>query len=368
MSVGRVAIVGAGTMGAGIAQNVIASGIPVALIDADQPAVERARDGIAASLGRAVARGRLSQGDADAALGRLATGTDLAVAADADLVIEAVFEELDVKTALFQRLNGTARPDALVATNTSCLKVDALADAVERPERFLGLHYFSPAQVNPLVEVVRGARTGDAAYAAALAFVAATGKTALQCRDRNGFAINRFFVPFCNEAGRLIDEGHHIGRIERVAQGTFGAAAGPFTVMNLTKARIMLHAAENLEPLGPFYAPAASVRQTGGDDATWPVEAALESSPADDPAAEAAIADRLRGAVFLALLEALAEDVAAPADIDTGARLALRWSSPPCAQMDALGRTEVERLVRPLAEAHGADVPQSLDRVGSLIA
>src|SRR5690606_31103349 len=153
---------------------------------------------------------------------------------------------------------------ALIATNTSCLQVGDLAQHVAAPERFLGLHYFSPAQVNPLVEVVRGAATSEATVQAALAFTRATGKMPLLRKDSYGFAVNRFFCPYAAEAARLVDEElATTAQIDRLAESTLGVAAGPFRVQNLIKPRINLHAIRNLAPLGPFYAPADFLVRVG---------------------------------------------------------------------------------------------------------
>jgi 3-hydroxybutyryl-CoA dehydrogenase len=185
------------------------------------------------------------------------------------------------------------------------------------------------------------------------------------CRDRSGFALNRFFCPYINEAVRLYDDGIATPfEADRVASDILGAAAGPFVVINLVGTRVMLHAQSNLVALGKFYEPAKSVVRVGEQAGTWEIG---DPSP-PDAARDKTIADRLLGATFLALLQELDEDVASPADIDLGARHAFKFGKPPCALMDALGRAEVERLVRPFCEAYGAALPGSLARVGSLVA
>ena len=165
-----------------------------------------------------------------------------------------------LKAKLLDELSLLVEPTTLVATNTSCLRVSDLAQHMALPGRFLGLHYFSPAAVNPIVEVVSGELTSPQTVETALAFTRATGKQPLRCRDAFGFAINRFFCPYTNEAVRALDEGlGSAAEIDAVAREAMGAAAGPFQVMNLIKPRINLHAIRNLAPLGPFYAPARSM-------------------------------------------------------------------------------------------------------------
>ena len=363
MDITRIGIVGAGTMGSGIAMASAQAGVDVVLVDA-RAGVANAVVGEARSFfARSVTKGRLAQSAADNAVTRIAVAATLEGLADCDLVIEAVFEDMALKTGVLGKMAAVVRPDALIASNTSCLRISELAKAVAEPQRFLGLHYFSPAQVNPIVEVVRGELTSDATMAAAMAFTRHTNKEPLACRDQWGFCINRFFCPYTNEAARLVDEGVAApGEIDLVAQDALGAAAGPFTVMNIVKPRIALHAIRNLAPLGTFYAPARSMVVTGDAEAAWSI-----ATPGDlDPGKAGAIGDRLRGATFLPVLQELDEAVADPAEIDHGARRALKFGKPPCALMDKLGKAEVNRLIEPLCRKYGCAIPKSSDRVGSL--
>jgi 3-hydroxyacyl-CoA dehydrogenase len=358
-----VGIVGTGTMGTGIATNVAQHRIAVRLYDARPEAAQAAIAQAKAFWARNVERGRLRREEAEEAAARLSVAGGLSELAPADLVIEAIFEDFDLKARLFQELSGLLPADTLVATNTSCLRVSELARHVAGPERFLGLHYFSPAQINPIVEVVRGEATAPATVEAGLAFCRATGKKPITCKDAYGFAINRFFCPYTNEACRLLDEGlATTAEVDAVAEEAVGAAAGPFRVQNLIKPRINLHAIRNLAPLGPFYAPAGSLVEVGEADRNWEIGEVGEIPPER----RAVIRDRLRLGVFLAVLQELDEGVAAPADIDMGAREALRFSKPPCALMDELGKAEVERIVAPALSRYGLPRPASLDRVGHL--
>lgn len=364
MDIETVGIVGAGTMGTGIATNLAAHGRRVLLHDVDPQAAARAVEAARGFFARSVEKGRMRAAEAEAASARLSVVEDLAAMAGCDLLIEAVFEDFDLKADLFARLSDIVGGGSLVATNTSCLRVTDLQRHVRHPERFLGLHYFSPAQVNPVVEVVSGEATAPEAIDRAVRFCRETGKLPLRCRDQYGFAINRFFCPYTNEAARLLDEGlATTAEIDRVAKEAVGAAAGPFFVMNIIKPRINLHAIRNLAPLGPFYAPARSMIEHGEADRPFEIGEAGEVPP--DRAA--AIRDRLRAATFLPVLQELDEGVAAPADIDTGAREALRFAKPPCALADELGRAEVERLLAPLLERYGVEPPRSLERVGRLV-
>lgn len=351
-------------MGSGIATNIAQNGLDVRMIDISQDSVDRALATVGGFYDRNAEKGRMSQDDADAAKARLSGGTDIALAADADLIIEAVFERFDLKAELFGRLNPVLKESAVVATNTSCLTVNGLAEAVKDPTQFLGLHYFNPAAINPIVEVVRGDQTRQDVIDAAVAFCNATSKKPILCRDSYGFALNRFFCPYSNEAVRIFEEGlGSTAQIDRVAQEAMGIAAGPFLVMNLVGMQTMAHAAENLEPHGSFYAPTAKVKEMGADNGKWEIG----EPPAPDAAADAKIADRLWGATFLPVLQELDEEVASPAEIDMGAGLALRFGKAPCVTMDSMGQEEVGRLIDYYCQTYTVDRPQSLTRVGTLV-
>jgi len=364
MQIDRVGMLGAGTMGAGISMALAAHGFDVRLFDQSAAAAAAGKQAARSFFGRNVEKGRMSAADADAALQRIDVTESLAALADCDLVIEAVFEDFDLKASIFQKLSEVVGDDALVATNTSCLRVSDLARHIRNPQRFLGLHYFSPAQINPIVEVVRGEATATASVERAMAFTRAHGKQPITCKDSFGFAINRFFCPYTNEAARLVDEGvASTAAIDGVAKDALGAAAGPFLVMNLIKPRINLHAIRNMAPLGPFYAPARSMSERGEADQAWEIGEAETL----DASTRGLIADRLRAGTFLPVLQALDEDVARPHDFDAGATDALKFGKPPCRLMDELGPSEVERILRPVLDTWSLPMPASIARVGRLL-
>jgi 3-hydroxybutyryl-CoA dehydrogenase len=335
-----VGVVGAGTMGGGIAQSAALAGYGVRLVDRDAAVAAATIARIGTSLTKAAAAGRLSADAAVDTMARIRPGQDLSDLRRCTLVIEAIIEDEAAKSALFRALSDEIPADAVIATNTSCLSVSALAEAVTRPERFVGLHYFFPAAINPLLEVIAGARSGEPAMDAAFAFARATGKQPIRCADVYGFAVNRFFVPYLNEAVRLVDDGFAAADVERVARREFGTKAGPFKVMDLTKPEIALHAARTLERLGAFYAPAAGLIAKAAAGGAWQVPETDEPGTADG-----IIRDRLFGAVLFAVTGALAQQVAAAADFDLGARLGLHWQWQPCAAMAELGEADVARLM-----------------------
>lgn len=223
MAVDTVAIIAAGTMGAGIAITTTTAGLPTLLIDRSQEALDRARARLGSYLRRQTEKGRISTADAAKASSRLRTTATLAAASTADLVIEAVFERLDIKTALLSELEPVVSRDCLIATNTSCLRVSQIALALAHRDRFLGVYYFSPAEINPLVEVVRGEETAPSTIERLGDFLAVPGRIVLQCRDSHGFVVNRFFCPYVNEAVRCLEDGlGSPAQIDRIACTLFG--------------------------------------------------------------------------------------------------------------------------------------------------
>jgi len=200
MSIERVFVIGAGLMGHGIAQVSAAAGKQVTLSDRTAELAEKGTARIGANLARQVDKGKLEQSAADDLLGRIATAEGTGAAAGHDIVIEAVFEDEAVKRETWAALTRTADADAIFASNTSSISITALATATDRPERFIGLHFFSPVPVMQLIEIIRGLETDDATYAACKAFAEDVGKTVIKSKDMPGFLVNRMLGPFINEA------------------------------------------------------------------------------------------------------------------------------------------------------------------------
>lgn len=228
-----VGVLGGGLMGSGIAQVCAQAGYPTVVREISDALGARARAAIVRSFERAIERGRATGDDRDAALARLRFTTDVDALAAADLVIEAVVEELAVKRDLFAALDRQLAPHAILATNTSSLTVAELAAATTRPDRVVGMHFFNPVPVMPLVEVVRALRTSDATFERAMAFVRSLGKEAIAARDRSGFIVNRLLVPYMLDAVRALEAG--VGTVPDIDAGmTLGAGhpMGPFTLLD----------------------------------------------------------------------------------------------------------------------------------------
>jgi 3-hydroxybutyryl-CoA dehydrogenase len=227
----KVGVLGAGLMGHGIAQVAATAGHDVVLRDVDEDAVGRGVAKIEKQLARAVEKGRSSQEDADAIRGRIQATTDYADLADCDLVIEAITENLGQKLDMWREVDGIVKDGAILATNTSSLAVIDQAAATGRPDRFVGLHFFNPAQVMQLVEVVRCVTTGDEAYDSAVAFAEGLGKRGVQTKDKAGFIVNRLLVPYMLDAMRAYEEG--VGSVAEIDDAMKAGAAHPMGPLTL---------------------------------------------------------------------------------------------------------------------------------------
>ena len=247
MEISRVGVVGLGTMGAGIAQVCLQAGLEVVGRDVASELGERARGRIDHYLSRGVEKGRLTQDAKDDALGNLTLTTELSDLAGCQLVIEAAFEDLGVKRELFGELDRIVSAPAILATNTSALSVTQMADATRTPERVVGLHFFNPAPVLPLVEVVRTAHTSDETFDTAYAFVQRIGKEPVACNDTPGFIVNRILIPLLNDCVRVLDESRVSPEdVDRAMR--FGAnwPIGPCALIDLIGVDVHVHASEAL--------------------------------------------------------------------------------------------------------------------------
>ncbi|MBA2253705.1 MAG: 3-hydroxybutyryl-CoA dehydrogenase, partial [Chloroflexi bacterium] len=353
-----IGVVGAGTMGAGIAQVCIQAGHEVLLYDIDEAAIGRGRARIRDGLARLTAKGTIGVERAAAMEAGVRDAHALAaLAEEADLVIEAALEQLELKSTIFQALDAGTQPDVLLATNTSALSVTTIADAAPRhPERVLGLHFFNPAPLMPLVEVASGERTSAAAIARGVAFVEGLGKTAVVCRDAPGFIVNRVNRPFTLEALRMLEDGS--GSVEAIDRAirSAGYPMGPFELMdlvgvdvNLAVARSLYAAFDEAERFRPsaiqedlvngerfgrksgegFY------RYDGGQRGAVAVE--LERVVAVEPLSDEEIVRRVELPIINEAYHAVGEQVAQPPDIDRAMKLGANHPHGPFERAGQLG-------------------------------
>jgi 3-hydroxybutyryl-CoA dehydrogenase len=243
----RVGVAGLGTMGAGIAQVCIQAGIETVGREVSDELCERARERIAHYVGRGVEKGRLTAEERDAALARLTTTTDPAGLAGCDVVIEAIVEDLDAKVGLFHALEAVSDSGAVLATNTSALSVTAIAKACKHPERVVGMHFFNPAPVLPLVEVVRTELASDDAVETAYALAERLGKEPIRCNDTPGFVVNRILIPLLNDCVRVLDEaGVSPEDLDKAMTRGVNWPIGPCALIDLIGVDIHVHASEAL--------------------------------------------------------------------------------------------------------------------------
>jgi len=255
-------VLGAGVMGHGIAQVAAVAGFKVVIRDIAPELLDRAQRSIERSLRRLVERGRMDEGVAQAALGRISMTLELSEAvSDADLVIEAIPERLDLKRAVWREVSERAREDAVLATNTSSLSITSIAEAVSGPERFVGMHFFNPPALMRLVEVVPGARTSGETVRIAKALAERMGKTPVAVkRDAPGFIVNRVLITYLNEAAKLLDAGYTKEQIDSAMQHGAGMPLGPFMLADLIGLDIVHHILKVFEEnLGPQYNPARPI-------------------------------------------------------------------------------------------------------------
>ncbi len=270
MELNRVGVLGAGLMGHGIAQICAQAGWDVVLREIDQERLDGGVAKIEKQLARAVEKGKAEQADADAVRARISPTLDYADLADCDLVIEAITEDLERKLEMWREVEAVAKPDAYFATNTSSLPVAEQAAATSRPDKFLGLHFFNPAQVMPLLEVVRADGTADDAYDLGFEVGEKLGKTTVAARDNRGFIVNRLLVPYMLDAIRAHEQG--VGSVDDIDTGMKAGAShpmGPLTLADFVGLDTLASiAAVMYEAYGEerFSAPATLTKMVGAGD------------------------------------------------------------------------------------------------------
>lgn len=263
MSVKKIFVAGGGFMGSGIAQTAITAGYDVTINDLSDDLVARATAGIDKMLNKNVTKGRMTQEDKEAAMARLSSSVSLDAAADADLVIEAVAENVDIKKGVFSKLSDICRPDAILASNTSSISIAELSSVVDNPERFLGMHFFSPVPLMKLLEIVRGIATADETVETARQVGEKLGKICIVAKDRPAFIVNRMLDPMINEAIGLLEAG--IGSVEDIDAGMkygLNHPMGPLELIDMAGIDIELAVMEVLynETGDPKYRPATLLR------------------------------------------------------------------------------------------------------------
>ena len=265
MAIEILGVVGAGAMGAGIIEVAAKAGVTVVARDISPEAVEAGQSRVESSMAKAVERGKLDEAARDAAVAKITWTTDLAGLAACDLVIEAAPEILELKKEIFSELDGILGPDAIIATNTSSYPIIEVAMCTRRPEQVVGMHFFNPATVMKLVEVISTQRTADATKDVAAGFAAdVLGKRVVHCKDRAGFVVNMLLVPYLCQAMRMFEAGHASAEdIDEAMKLGAGHPMGPLTLSDMIGLDVMLWTAESLydEYNEAFYAPPPLLRR-----------------------------------------------------------------------------------------------------------
>ncbi len=353
-----VGIIGAGTMGSALAQKFAQEGFPVTIMDREDRFLQKGLSNIQSTLNEGVERRIFTPEKVEAILGRITLTTTMSDLSTCGLIIEAVFEDLAVKQDLFARLSESVPVDTIIATNTSSFSVTELSSFVTHPERFLGLHFFYHAAKNRLVEIVKGEKTNDEAFEQCMWFMQQCGKDPIVCEDANGFVVNRFFVPWLNEAVRIFEEGiAQSGDIDLIACKTFGCGMGPFALMNATGVPIAYHAQKTLQhAFGDFYKPADALKAQTDLNQQWDIP---ETTDLDSKIAET-ISERLTSVVLFVCGQILDEKICTAGDISRGAGVGLQWRKTPIDLFFKYGESRVKILTEKLSHNWKMPVPLSI--------
>jgi enoyl-CoA hydratase/3-hydroxyacyl-CoA dehydrogenase len=353
----KICVVGAGNMGAGIAQRCAQSGFAVSMVDIKEEFVKKGFDSIRKTLDEGVKRGKVKPEQVDAIIKNIHGTIDLKeAAADADIVIEAVFEDLEVKKKLFGDLDKFCKPDAILATNTSSLSVNEMAAVTSKPAKFSGLHFFYPAAINQLIEVIPGDKTAPDVVSKLIDVSRLLGKLPIVVKDAPGFAVNRYFVPFLNEAVKMLDEGvATMATIEESAKKSIQIPMGPFELMNATGVQIAYHAQESLhKALGQFYKPANGLKKQFESGQKWTMSGTVELEKMDK------VGERFLGMLFTIALHLVEEGVATKEAVERGATVGLRWKLGPFAMMNEIGIEKSLHIVDRFCQSSGLKLPDIL--------
>ena len=362
----RVAVIGAGNMGSGIAQKSAQEGFAVQMVDKEDGFVQRGMETINGFLDEAIQRRIFSEERVEGIISNISVGIGVdSIHDDTDLVIEAVFEDIDVKSSVLNDLASSCNRETIIATNTSSLSVEDLATLSDRPDRFIGLHFFYHPAKNRLVEIIPSSETSSETIQSVIQYCGAMGKVVILCKDRPGFVVNRFFVPWLNEACKLLDEGFGTpAEIDNVAKECFDIGMGPFELMNLTGPSIALHSTDYLASQLQVdrYKGADSLRRLVEEGIQWDLAGVSGEFSSKD---RKEIQNRLLGVVLCIASQIVEEEICAMEDVDRGAKVGLRWPMGPFELANDLGVDVAHGIASDYAVLAGFESPIILSAQGS---
>lgn len=355
-----VAIIGSGNMGSGIAQKSAQEEFNVQMVDREEKWVKKGQEIISNLLDQALERRIFSDKQINSIKSRIegVVGTEN-INPNTDLVIEAVFEDFEIKKEVFTILDRVCNENTILASNTSSLSVNDLARATKRPERFVGLHFFYHPAKNRLIEIIPAETTSEETLHAVETYCKAMGKVVIICKDRPGFVVNRFFVPWLNEACLLLEEGvASTAQIDSIACKAFDIGMGPFALMNLTGPSIALHATDYLaDQLNtPRYKGASNLRELVANNKAWEID----NSPEYNESVRKIVEERLLGQVFAVASQIVDEEICSKEDVDRGAKVGLRWNKGPFELANKIGINRAFEMSKEYCKLANLDIPNML--------
>ncbi|KYK20415.1 hypothetical protein AYK24_10210 [Thermoplasmatales archaeon SG8-52-4] len=348
MKIQKIGIIGAGNMGSGIVQKIAQEGITVVMVDVEDRFVQKGMENIKKTLSEGVTRKIFSEEQVKDILSNIKGTTNREEIKDADFVIEAIFEDIEVKKELFRYLDNICEEKTILASNTSSFSISELASSLKRADRFVGLHFFYHPAKNRLLEIIPGKNTSIKTINSANILATLIGKTAIKVTDSPGFAVNRFFVPWLNEATRILEEDiANIPTIDDTAKKIFKIPMGPFELMNVTGIPIAYHSTVSLgENISDFYKYSNCLKKQFEKKEQWDLTGEIDNSNIKK------IEDRLLGAVFTVACTLATEGVSGIEDIDRGAKIGLRWQKGPFEMMNYYGIERSYEIVNKFIEKY----------------
>lgn len=360
-----IAVVGAGAMGAGIAESAVSAGLTAVMVDVQEEALARGRETIESNLGRRVKKGRISEAEREVALGRLATATSLEACAGTPFVVEAVVEDVGIKESVFSELDRFAAGDAVLVTNTSSLSVARIASATRHPGRVAGMHFFNPVPAMRLVEVVGGAFTDPAAVESTEKMAERLGKTPIRVSDTPGFVVNRVARPFYLEALKLVEAGNDPGRVDAAMRET-GFRMGPLQLADLIGMDVNLAVSESIferyyyhPRFRPSHLQRSMVeagllgRKSGRGFYDYGEENRSGNNGGGKSAPSGDIARRIISCIVNEAFLTNAEGVATAEDIDRAMKLGANYPKGPFEWAEAFGADTILETLDSLRATHG---------------